>query len=110
VTITATGATNYEHTEGTAGNYCLDLHNVANYVGGCTPDAGSDTAIRSYIPVNFPTTQTGFGTSDPYSIVRTWPVRAGRSYTFYLNGFANNLGKTYLFHPTLTAIYNPKAL
>lgn len=110
VTVTATGTMTYDHTLNTEGNYCLDLHTVSAYVGGCTPMSGSDSAIRSYIPSGFPTTRAGFGPGDAYSIKRTWPVTANTSYTFYLNGYAKGLSQAYLFHPTITVIYTPRLL
>lgn len=112
VTITATGTIVYEHTAGVAGGwYCLDLHNTANYTGGCIPMAGSDTAVRAYIPADFPTVMSNEGgISAHYSIVRTWPVVAGRRYAFYLNGYVYNIGQVYLFQPTMTAIFNPALL
>jgi len=110
LTITVTGTVVYEHTEGTAGNYCLQLSETAGNVGGCVPDAGSDSAIRSYIAAGVATTVSGFGASAQYSIVRTWSVRAGETYTFYLNGYEENLTSSWLFQPAITAVYVPDTL
>ena len=49
LTITVTGTLVYEHTLGTEGSYCLQLSQISGNVGGCVPDAGSDSAIRSYV-------------------------------------------------------------
>jgi hypothetical protein len=108
--ITVTGTVVYEHTQGTAGNYCLQLSQTAGNVGGCVPDAGSDSAIRSYVASGVATTVPGFGASEPYSIVRTYPVRAGDTYTFYLNGYEENLTTSWLFQPAITAVYVPDTL
>lgn len=108
--ITVTGTTNYEHAEGTAGNWCLQLSTVAANVGGCVPDAGSDSAIRDYVAAAVPTTIPGFGTSAPYSIVRTYAVTGGATYTFYLNGYQTGLNNTWLFQPSMTALYVPGTL
>jgi hypothetical protein len=103
--ITVTGTVNYEHTAGTAGNWCLQLSYVAANVGGCVPDAGSDSAIRDYIAAAVATTTPGFGTSTPYSIVRSYPATAGDNYTFYLNGYQSGLNNTWLFQPSITAVF-----
>jgi hypothetical protein len=110
VTITATGTISYGHSLGVESSYCLNLHNTANYVGGCAPEEGSNTATRSYIPAGFPTTVPGVGFGVPYTLVRIWPVAAKKSYAFYLNGYATNLNNPNLLHPTLTAIYTPALL
>lgn len=109
VMVTATGMVSITHTSGSSGVYCLDLHNTAGYVGGCAPAAGSDTAIRSYIPSGFPTTGTSdYGT--PYSIVKVFAVTSGTAATFYLNGYATGLDAAVLFQPALTALFIPNAL
>ena len=108
--ITATGTVNYEHAEGTAGNWCLQLSTASGNVGGCVTDAGSDSAIRDYIAAGVATTVPGFGTSAPYSIVRTYPVTAGETYTFFLNGYETGLTTTWLFQPSITAVYTPDTL
>ncbi len=110
MTVTVTGTVVYEHTAGTQGNYCLQLSQTAGYVGGCIPAAGSDSAVRSYIAAGAPSTVPGFGASEQYSIVRTYPVVAGHTYTFYLNGFENNLNSSWLFQPAMTAMYVPGTL
>lgn len=107
VTITATGTLEFHHIFGIPGSYCLDLHDIAGNIDGCIPMYNSDTAIRSYIPAEYPDTTPGYGIGVPYSIVRTWPVVGGEKYDFYLNGYAENLGNTYLLHPTMTAIFTP---
>ena len=108
--ITVTGTLMYSHTQGTTGKYCLQLADTSDYVGGCNPDAGSDSAIRSGIGAGEPTAKPNYGVSVPYSIVRTWPVKAGGTYTFYLNGYAGGLQPTWLFQPAITAIYVPGTL
>jgi hypothetical protein len=101
--IIATGTMIYEHTEGTAGSFCLQLWDISGYVGGCEPDA-TDSAIRSYIAPG-QASSASQGTSVPYSIVRTWPVKAGVTYKFYLNGNAGGFESASLFQPAITAIY-----
>jgi hypothetical protein len=103
--VTMTGTVNYNHTLGTEGFWCLTLSKTSGDTGGCVPMAGSDSAIRSYFSTGDSTTVPGFGASQPYSIVRTWPVTAGTTYTFYLNGYINGLGSTYLFQPSATAVF-----
>jgi hypothetical protein len=112
--ITVTGTVNYQHTLGTQGYYCLQLSETSGYIGGCIPNGGSDSAVRSYIASDFPTTVPGFGALEQYSIVRTWPVTAGTTYTFYLNGYGNGFTGTgtglWLFQPSITALYVPGTL
>jgi hypothetical protein len=109
MTVTVTGTLVYEHTLGTAGSYCLQLSQTSGNTGGCVPDGGSDSAIRNYIAADFPTTVPGFGASEQYSIVRTWPVTAGTNYTFYLNGYESGL-TAWLFQPAITVLYVPGTL
>ncbi len=109
MTVTVTGTLVYEHTQGTAGSYCLQLSQTSGNTGGCVPDAGSDSAIRNYIAADFPTTVSGFGMSEQYSIVRTWAVTAGKTYTFYLNGYEGGL-TAYLFQPAITVVFLPGTL
>jgi hypothetical protein len=108
--VTVTGTVNYEHASGTAGNFCLQLSTAANNVGGCVPDGGSDSAIRSYIAAGVASTTPGFGASSPYSIVRSYAVTAGTTYTFYLNGYQDGLNSTWLFQPAMTALFVPDTL
>ncbi|MGA2807811.1 MAG: hypothetical protein ABSE87_06725 [Terracidiphilus sp.] len=108
--VTVTGTVVYEHTSGTEGSYCLQLSEASGFVGGCVPDAGTDSAIRSYVAAGVATTVPGFGASAQYSIVRTIPVAAGDTYTFYLNGYESNLNTTWLFQPAITALYVPDTL
>jgi hypothetical protein len=108
--VTVTGAVNYEHTQGSQGNYCLQLSQTSGYVGGCVPDGGSDSAVRNFIASDFPTTVAGFGQTEQYSIVRSWPVTAGATYTFYLNGYASGFDAVYLFQPSITATFVPGTL
>lgn len=110
LTITVTGTVIYEHTQGAEGIYCLQLSKTSRDVGGCVPDAGSDSAIRSYIAPSVPTTVSGFGASEQYSIVRTWPVTAGTTYTFFLNGYETGFSNAWLFQPAMTAVYVPGTL
>jgi hypothetical protein len=110
LTITVTGTVVYEHTLDTEGAYCLQLSPTRSNVGGCVPDAGSDSAIRSYMASGVPTTVPGFGASEQYSIVRTWPVTAGTTYTFYLNGYGSGFSSAWLFQPAMTAVYVPGTL
>ena len=105
--VTVTGTANYEHTLGSQGYYCLQLANVSAYVGGCTPNAGSDSAVRASVAAGFPTTTPNMGASEQYSIVRTWPVTAGTTYTFYLNGSESGFDAMWLFQPSITAVYVP---
>jgi hypothetical protein len=110
LTITVTGTVVYEHSFGTEGSYCLQLSQKSGFVGGCVPDEGTDSAIRSYVAADFPTTVPGFGASAQYSIVRTFPVIAGDTYTFYLNGYESNLNTSWLFQPAMTALFVPGTL
>jgi len=108
--VTVTGTVNWEFTTGVEAWWCLQLSQTSGYIGGCVPDEGSDSAIRSYIAPDFPTTQSGFGMSTPYSIVRVWPVTAGTSYTFYLNGYESGFDTVDLFQPSITVLYVPGTL
>ena len=110
LTVTVTGTVVYEHSFGTAGNYCLQLSPTSGNVGGCVPDSGSDSAIRSYLASDSPSTVPGFGASEQYSIVRTWPVTAGKTYTFYLNGYESGFSSAWLFQPAMTALFVPGTL
>jgi hypothetical protein len=110
ITVTVTGTVVYEHTLGTEGYYCLQLSQTSGYIGGCIPDEGSDSAVRSSIAADFPTTVPNFGASAQYSIVRTWPVTSGATYTFYLNGYASGFNSAWLFQPAITALYVPGTL
>jgi hypothetical protein len=110
IIVTVTGTVNYEHTQGNQGAYCLQLSQTSGYTGGCVPDGGSDSAVRSFIASDMPTTVSGFGASEQYSIVRSWPVTAGTTYTFYLNGYASGFNAAYLFQPSITAIFVPGTL
>jgi hypothetical protein len=110
ITVTVTGTVNYQHTLGTQGYYCLQLSQTSGYIGGCTPNGGSDSAIRSFIASGFPTTVPNYGALAQYSIVRTWPVTSGATYTFYLNGYQTNLNNSWLFQPAITALYVPGTL
>ena len=105
IIVTVTGTMVYEHLLGTPGNYCLQLSTTPGWVGGCVPDGGSDSAVRSFIAAGVPSTVPGFGASEQYSIVRTYPVLAGQTYTFYLNGYENDLNSSWLFQPAMTALY-----
>jgi hypothetical protein len=107
ITVTVTGSFVFETSPGVAGNYCLQLSQTANYIGGCIPDTGSDSAIRNYISSGYPATVPGFGQSEQYSIVRTYGVAAGENFTFYLNGYQNGFAAGYLFQPSITALYVP---
>jgi hypothetical protein len=110
ITVTVTGTFVYEHTIGNQGSYCLELWNKPDAVGGCTPEGGEDAAIRSFIDADSPTTLPLFGASAQYTIVRTWPVTKGTTYTFYLNGSQNGLDSSWLFQPSITALYVPDTL
>jgi hypothetical protein len=105
VVITTVGSVNYQHTKGTEGFYCVAVSGTSADTGGCTPGAGSDSAMRQYIASGEPTTVPGLGTLEAYSIVKTVPVLAGHSYTYYLNGYATGVTNTYLFQPSMTALY-----
>src|SRR5271165_5692858 len=78
--VTVTGTLVYEHEQGMQGWYCLALSQTSGNVGGCVPDGGSDSATRGSIAAAEPTTVTGFGASQTYSIVRVYPVRADENY------------------------------
>jgi hypothetical protein len=108
--ITVTGTLVYEHTLGTQGWYCLALSQTPGNVGGCTPNAGSDSAVRGDIAAGEPTTVSGYGASVPYTIVRSWPVVAGTNYGFYVNGDATGFTGAYLFQPSITAVFVPATL
>jgi len=108
--VTVTGTVNYEFTSGAEAMWCLQLSMTSGWVGGCVPDSGSDSAIRSYYAADFPTTQSGFGAAAPYSIVRVWPVTAGTTYTFYLNGYGTGFDGIWLFQPSITVLYVPGTL
>jgi len=110
IIVTVTGSFNYDHTQGTQGDYCLALSQTSGNVGGCIPNAGSDSAVRNYVASDFPTTVPAFGMLEQYSIVRTYPVTAGTTYTFYLNGYAGGFTAAYLFQPSITALYVPGTL
>lgn len=110
IIVTVTGTMVYEHSLGTQGFYCLALSETSGNVGGCVPDGGSDSAVRSSIASGSPTTVPGYGASEQYSIVRTFPVTAGDTYTFYLNGYGNGFTGAWLFQPAVTALYVPGTL
>jgi hypothetical protein len=110
ITVTVTGTFVYEHTIGNQGTYCLELWQKPGAVAGCVPEADEDAAIRSYISADTPSTVPLFGASAQYSIVRTWPVTAGTTYTFYLNGYQTGLDESFLFQPSITAVYIPETL
>ena len=108
--VTTTGSIIYEHNQGTQGWFCLALSPVAGNVGACVPDAGSDSAVRGDIAAAEPSTVPGFGATTPYSIVRTYPVTAGGTYTFHLNGDAAGFTGAFLFQPSITVLYVPSLL
>lgn len=108
--ITVTGTLIYEHNYGAQGWYCLTLSQTAGNVGACVPDGGSDSAIRGDIAAAEPTTVSGMGASQPYSIVRSFPVTAGTNYNFYLSGDATGFAGAWLFQPSITAIFVPTTL
>ena len=108
--VTVTGTMVYEHTLGTQGFYCVSLSQTASDVGGCVPDGGSDSAVRGSIASGFPTTVPGYGASEQYSIVKTIPVTAGATYTFYVNGYGSGFTGAWLFQPSMTALYVPGTL
>lgn len=110
ITVTVTGTLVYEHTIGNQGAYCLELWNKPNTVGGCTPEAAEDAAIRGYIAAETPTTVPLYGASTQYSMVKTWSVTKGTTYTFYLNGYQSGLNSGWLFQPSITALYVPETL
>ncbi len=108
--VTVAGSVNFTSIPGTQGYYCVALSQTLANTGGCTPNAGSDSAMRNYIPAGYPAQVAGFGQLEGYSIVKVWPVVAGRTYTFYLNGSESGLKSAYLFQPSITALYVPGAL
>jgi hypothetical protein len=110
VIVTVTGSVNFLKTSATQGFYCLDLSETANYTGGCDPDVGSNSAVRNYIAADYPATVPGYGQLESYSIVKVWPVSAGKAYTFYLSGYQTGFSGVDLFQPSITALYVPAAL
>jgi len=110
LTLTVTGSVVWEHNSGTQGSYCLQVSTTSGNVGGCVPNVGSDSAIRNYIAADFPTTVPGFGQTEQYSIVRTFAVTGGATYTFYLNGYESGFVGAWLFQPAMTALYVPATL
>ena len=110
IIVTVTGTVDYEYTSGSQASYCLQLSQTSAYTGGCVPDEGSDSAVRSFIAPDTPTTLANFGASEQYSIVRVWPVTAGTTYTFYLNGYEGGFNTVYLFQPSITALFVPGTL
>lgn len=105
--ITATGTYEYTHVFGTAGNYCLDLSEVANDIHACVPDTGTTAVVRGAIPAGEATGKVGYGASIPYSSVSVVPVTEGKSYTIYLNGYSVGMVESgsWLFQPTITAVF-----
>ena len=112
VMVTATGTLNYTHVNGTQSSFCLQLSQTKGYVRGCVPDSGTDASIRGTVPAAAATDVTGYGAGHPYSIVKIWPVTAGASYTFWLNGTVKGMatGGNFLFHPTITVLFVPSYL
>jgi hypothetical protein len=108
--VTAAGSVEFEHTLGTQGDFCVSLSQTSGDTGGCVPNAGSDSAMRSYIAAGFPTTVPGFGTHEGYSIVRVYKVSVGVKYTFYVNGYEQGMTSASLFQPSLTALWVPGTL
>ena len=108
--VMVTGSIDFFHTLGTMGNYCLQLSQTSGFVGGCVPDSGSDSAIRNYIAAGYPTTVSGLGQTESYSMIRVWPVTAGSTYTFYLNGYEGGFTTALLFQPSITALFVPGTL
>ena len=105
--IFATGSIYLDTLASTASFACIDLDAASAYTGGCTPMAGSDTAIRTYLPATFPDT-TGF--ASPYSIIKVIPVTSGTAYSYYLNGYATGTTSAYLYQPNMTVLFVPNAL
>jgi len=108
--VTVTGTLVYEHTQGTQGDYCLQLSQTSGDTSGCVPDEGSDSAIRSFISSEIPSTVSGMGASEQYSIVRTYSVTRGTTYTLYLNGYQGGFNGAWLFQPAMTALFLPGTL
>jgi len=107
VIIEASGTVAYSDSSGASGGfYCLDLSDTTADAGGCTPNTGSRSAIRSYIPAGMPNMDSGLGFG--YSIREVVNVISGASYTWYLNGRVSGTDVTaFLFHPVLTALFVP---
>jgi len=110
IVVTVTGTVDYSHTLGTQGFYCVDLSATSGDIGGCIPNTGSDSAVRGSIASAMPTTVSGYGASAQYSIMKVFPVTANDTYNFYVNGYATGLTPTYLFQPSITALFVPGTL
>ncbi len=110
VVVTASGGVNYNFTSGGGDGFiCVALSDVNNDTGACVPNSSTGLAVRSTIPSASPTTGSN-GIGVPYNIVKVYPVNAGITSTYYLNGYATGFDSAYLFHQTLTALYVPAAL
>jgi len=107
--VTAAGSVNYESTNGTVGNYCLTLAQAPRNVEACEPAGSTNVAVRNYIAADFPTTESGVGMLQSYTLVRTWSVQAGHSYSFYVNGYQGGMTVS-LFQPSITALFVPGKL
>jgi hypothetical protein len=111
VLLTATGTVGVTHSVGELGHFLLQVSDVEGEATGYKGQA----ALESYIPTGFPSTVAPSGAANldfgiPYSIVKVFPVNAGGSYTFYLNGYASGLNTAALRNPMMTAVFIPNAL
>lgn len=107
--IFANGSIYLDTLASTAAFACIDLDATSAYVGGCIPNSGSDTAIRTYLPATFPDT-TEFAI--PYSMIKVIPVTSSTTYSYYLNGLATGTAASgaWLFQPNMTVLFVPNLL
>lgn len=106
--VTVTGALALQHNTSVAGYYCLDLDTTADNVSGCAPMSGSKSAVRGFLPDNYPVSPSSLGI--PYTIVESYPVTADTPVTFHLNGYQTGFDSAWLFHQTITVLFVPNAL
>ena len=101
--VTVARQVNYSHTQGNQGAWCMGLSQKSGDAGACTPMAGSSAGARNYVAASVPSTVSGYGALDGYSIVQFYTLILGGLYTFYLNGYMSGFSSAYLFQPSMTA-------
>ena len=90
-----------------AGSWGLDLHTSPDEGPGWVPMAGSKSAARGWFPASWVfTTEMGI----PFHIQEVFPVAAGVTYSFYLNGRVTGFSTASAFHPSIVAIFIPSGL